>query len=60
MLAVELSESSWKSSSFFVDNKYQKGLSRENYIILLLNSKYKRRWIKEIYLQNKHDINVLY
>ena len=59
MLAVELSESSWKSSSFFVDKKYQKGLSRENYIILLFNPKYKRQWINVTFLQDKHNINAV-
>jgi hypothetical protein len=33
MLSVELWEASYKSSSLPVDRKYQKGQSRENYII---------------------------
>ena len=43
MLPVERWETSCKSSSLPVDRKYQKGQSRDNCIILLLNSKYKRR-----------------
>jgi len=35
--------------SFPVDRKYQKGQSRNNYIILLFNSKYKRRWVNVIF-----------
>jgi hypothetical protein len=57
MLPVELWEPSFKSSSLPVDRKYQKGQSRDNDIILLVNSKYKRRFINVIFLQDKHNIN---
>ena len=40
---VELSEPNCISSSLPVDRKNQKGQSRDNYIILLFNSKYKRQ-----------------
>jgi len=41
MLPVELRENNCESSSLPVDRKYQKGQSRDDYIILLFNSKYK-------------------
>jgi hypothetical protein len=41
MLPVELWEPNFKSSSPPVDRKYQKGQSKDNYIISLFNSKYK-------------------
>jgi hypothetical protein len=44
MLAVEIWELRCKSNSLPVDRKYQKGNLREHCIILLFNSKYKRRW----------------
>ena len=44
MLLIELWETSCISSSLPVDRKYQKGQSRENYMILLFNSKYKRQY----------------
>jgi hypothetical protein len=50
MLPVELWESRCKSSSLPGDRKYQKGQSRDNYIILLFNLKYKLRWINVIFL----------
>jgi hypothetical protein len=49
MLPVELWDSNFKSSSLPVDRKYQKWQSRDNYIILLFNSKYKRQWINVIF-----------
>jgi hypothetical protein len=39
-----------KSSSLLVDRKYQNGQSRDNYIILSFNSKYKLQWINVIFL----------
>ena len=59
MLPAELWEHSCKSSSLPVDRKYQKGKSRDIYIISLFNSKYKLRWINAIFPQNKHNINAL-
>jgi hypothetical protein len=59
MLRVELWETSCKSSLPHVDRTYQKGKSRDDYILLLLNSKYKRRWINMIVLQDKHNINTV-
>jgi hypothetical protein len=59
MLAVEIWGLSCKSNSLPVDRKYQKGNLRENCKILLFNSKYKRRWINVIFLQDIHDINTL-
>jgi hypothetical protein len=50
MLPVELRENNCKSSSPPVDRKYQKGQSRDDYIILLFNSKYKCQWINVIFL----------
>jgi hypothetical protein len=38
---------------------YQSRFSRDNYIILLFNSKYERRWIDVIFLQDKHNINAV-
>ena len=69
MLPAELWEPSCKSSSLPVDqknNKKQKtinkrdnqGIITEN-IILLFNSKYKRRWTSVIYLKVKHKINAV-
>jgi hypothetical protein len=57
MLLVELWEPSYKPSSPPVDRKYQKGQSRDNYIILLFNLKYKRRLINVIFLQDKANID---
>ena len=57
MLPVELWEPIGKSSSLPVDRKYQKGQSRDNYMTLLSNSKYIRRCINVIFLQDKHNIN---
>jgi hypothetical protein len=57
MLPVELWEPSCKSSSLPVDRKYQKGQSRVNLIILLINSKYRCRWINVTFLQDKQNIN---
>ena len=45
LLPVELWEPNCTSSSFSVGRKYQKAQSRDNYIFLLFNSKYKRQWI---------------
>ena len=45
MLSVEILETDSKSSSLPVDRKYQKRQSRDNYLILLCNPKYKRRWL---------------
>jgi hypothetical protein len=64
MLPVELWEpncksTNCKSSSLPVDRKYQKGQSRDNYIILLFNSNYKRQCIYVIFLQDKHNINAV-
>ena len=59
MLPVELWESNCKSSSLPVDKTYQKGQSRDTYIILLFNSKYKRQWKNKIFLQDKHNINAM-
>jgi hypothetical protein len=60
MLPVELWEPSYKSSSQLpLTEKYQKGQSRDNYIILLFNLKYKCQWINMIFLQDKHNINVM-
>jgi hypothetical protein len=42
MLPVEHWEPNCTSSSLPVDRKYQKGQSRDNYIILLFNSRYKK------------------
>ena len=39
--------------------KYQKGQSRDTYIILLFNSKYRGQLINMIFLQDKHNINVV-
>ena len=44
---------------FLLTEKYQKRQLRENYIILLSNSKYKRQWINLIFLQDKHNINAV-
>ena len=57
LLSVELWEPNYKFSSLPVDRKYQKGQSRHNDIILLVNSKYKRRFVNVIFLQDKHNIN---
>jgi hypothetical protein len=51
MLPAELWEPNYKSSSLPVDRKYQKGQSRDNYTILLFNSKYKCQWKNVIFLQ---------
>ena len=59
MLRVELWEPNCASSSLPVDRKYQKGQSRNKYVILLSNSKYKCRWIIVIYMQDIDNINVL-
>ena len=59
MLPVELRENNCESSSLPVDRKYQKGKSRDDYIILLFNSKYKCQWINVIFLQDKHNINAV-
>ena len=59
MLSHELWEPSCKSSSLSVDRKYQKGQSRDKYIILLFKLKYKRRWINVIFLQDKHNVNAM-
>jgi hypothetical protein len=59
MLLIELWETSCISSSLPVDRKYQKGQSRDNYIILLFNSKYKRQWVNVMFLQDKHNINAV-
>jgi len=39
-----------------VDKKHQKGQIRDNYIISLCNSQYKRRWINAIFLQYEYNI----
>jgi hypothetical protein len=59
MLLVELWEHNCKASSLAVDRKYQKGQSRDNYITLLFNSKYKHQWNNVIFLQDKHNINTV-
>ena len=59
MLPVELWEPKCKNSSLPVHRKYQKGKSRDNYIILPSKSKYKRQWINVIFLQDKHTINAV-
>ena len=56
---VELWKPNCKSSSLPVDRKYQKRESRDNYTILLFNSKYKRQWINVIFMQDKHIINAV-
>ena len=43
---VERCEPSCKSSSLHVNRKYQRRQSRDNNLILLFNSKYKRQWLK--------------
>ena len=40
-----------------VDRKYQKRQSMDDFIISLCYSKYKRRWIIVIFLQEKHKNN---
>ena len=52
MLPVEILEPNGKSCS----QKISKGQSRDNYIMLLSNLKYKRYWIDAIFLQDKHNI----
>jgi len=59
MLHVELWEPNGKSSSLPVDRKYQKGQSRDNYIILWFNAKYKRKWMNVIFLHEKHNSNAV-
>jgi hypothetical protein len=61
MLPIEVWEPSCISSSLPVDRKYQKGqsTSRDNYIILLLNLKYKQQWINVFFLKDKHNINAV-
>jgi hypothetical protein len=59
MLPVELREPSCISSSLPVDRYYQKGQLRDDYIILLFNSKYKRRWINVIFQQDQRNINAV-
>jgi hypothetical protein len=49
MLPVELWGKKFKYSILPVDRKYQKWKSRGNCIILLFNSKYKRRWINALF-----------
>ena len=56
MLPVEFWETACQSSSLTVVRQYQKGQSKDKYIILLFNSKYKRGWINMILLQDKHNI----
>ena len=55
----ELWEASCKFGSLPVDIKYRKEQSRDNHIVLLFNSKLKRRWINVIFLQDKHNINAV-
>ena len=43
---------------FLLTENIKKGQSRDNYIILFINSNDKRRWINVIFLQDKHNINV--
>jgi len=59
MLLVEFWEPNFKSSSLPVYRKYQKGQSRDNYIISLFNLKYKGQRINVIFLQDKHNINAM-
>jgi hypothetical protein len=60
MFPVELWEPKCKSSSLPVDRNYQKGQSRDNYIILLFISKYKRQSINVIFMQDEDNINVVF
>jgi hypothetical protein len=60
MLPIELWEPNCKYSSLPVDRKYQTGLSRDNYIILLFISKYKRQSINVIFMQDEDNINVVF
>ena len=60
-LDVELWERNFKSSSLSVDMKYQKGQSRDNYIIVLFNSKYINvDGLTFFFLQYKPDINAVF
>ena len=59
MLPLDLWEPNCKSSSLPDDRKYQKGQSRDNYIILLFNSKYKRQWKNKVFLHDKHNSNAV-
>ena len=54
MLHVQLWGPNYKSSSLPLGRKHQKGQSRDTYIILLFNSKYKRQRINVIFLQDKY------
>ena len=44
---------------FLVTENIRRGQSRDNCIVLLFNSKYKRRWINIIFLLDKHSINAV-
>ena len=44
---------------FLLTEKYQKGQSMYNYIILLFNLKYKCWWFIVIFLLDKHNINAV-
>ena len=59
VLPLELLEPSCTSSSLPLDRKYQTGHSRDNYIILLYNSKYICQWVNVIFLQDKHNIKAV-
>jgi hypothetical protein len=59
MLPVELWEPRCKFSSLPVDREYQMRQSKDNYKILLFNSKYKHRSINVIFQQDKHNIYYL-
>jgi hypothetical protein len=59
VLPVELWEPNCKSSSLPVDRKCQTAQSRDNYIVLLCDSKYKRQWNNVIIVQDKHTSNAV-
>ena len=58
LLPVELWEPNCTSSSLSVGRKYQKAQSRDNYILLLFNSKYKRQWINVCFFCRMSTISI--
>ena len=52
MLPVEIWEHSWNPVDFLLTENIKRGQSRDNYAILLFNSKYQSRWIDVIFLQD--------
>jgi len=61
MLPVELCEPSCNPVLFLVTANMKRGNQGiiTMCIILLFNSKYKRRWINEMFLQDKRNINAV-